>query len=329
MKCKNLFLLCSFLVNCFGYLKPIPILDENKTEKLKQDQEFIFLDENFKPFEVKIKDAGKEILKFQQAKTISEKNSLAIYGLKLDYVLESEKIFLENFKSSSDSLYVYLNLHRLYYQLEEFEECRKITKEFFKKNKNLKFSALDYLQKRNRIEEKIILLDVISSESEFESKSLVELGTYFLSISNYPQAEFYFNKVLATYAFNKTALIGMMQIKLNEENYKQVIDYGNILEKEKPIGVKFTYLQSKAYFEIGEYEKAIKLIESSSESEKLDLEVLTIWRDSYYSIEPKKNLDKLKPYLGKLNKNQSFIENFFYRDSKLGKKNSDFIMYGF
>lgn len=329
MKCKILFLLCSFLVNCFGYLKPIPILDETKTEKLKQDNEFVFLDENLKPVEFKIKDAGKEILKYQTAKTISEKNSLAIYGLKLDYVLESEKIFLENFKSTSDSLFVYLNLHRLYYQLEEFEECRKITKEFFNKNKNLKFQAIDYLQKRNRIEEKIILLDMVSNESEFESKSLEELGTYFLNNGNYTQAEFYFNKVLATYAFNKTALIGMMQIKLNEENYKQVIDYGSILEKEKPTGVKFTYLQSKAYFEIGEYEKSIKLIESSSESEKLDLEVLNIWRDSYYSIDPKKNLDRLKSYLQKLNKNQTFTENFFYRDTKLGKKNSDFILYGF
>lgn len=329
---KICFLFLQFILftNCFGYLKPNPIIEEIKSEKLKQDKEFLALDENLDPISFPENlDPNKEILKYQNAKTIPEKNYLAIYGIKLEYNLEAEKILIENFKSNPNKLSIYLNLNRFYFILEEYSECRKITDEFLKKNKSLKFKLLDYLQKSNRIEEKIIVLDIATSDSEFESKALEELGTYFLNNRNYSQAEFYFEKVLATYAYNKTALIGMMQIKLDEENYKSVLDFGIHLEKEKPNKLKYTYMQSKSYFELGEYEKAIRLIESSSESEKLDIEVLKIWRDSHYSLDPKIKLEKIKPFLQKLKFNQELQENFFSRESKLGKKNSDFILYGF
>ena len=326
------FLLLIFVfINCGNFIKPSIELEEDKFEKFKNDTEFILLDQNLKPipFNTGLK-LEKEIKKLINSKNLYDKNNLAIYGLKISYIYESEKILQELTRKNPTQLEFFLNLIRVYHLLEEYNEIRKEFQIFYFNNKDKLSELLNYLQKKNRIEEKIAILDYIATIPEFENKALEEMGVYFLEIRDFKQAKFYFEKLLANFAYNKIALLGMMEVHTQNEDWKQVIEKGKLLQREKKTK-KFTALLARAYFESADYSNSIRVIEETPDSEKLDIEILTLWRDSIYSKDLNSSADKIRKHLLLLKKTIPSIneDDFFYRESDIGKKTFQFTTNGF
>jgi tetratricopeptide (TPR) repeat protein len=324
-------LLILFFFNCGSFIKPSIELEEDKFEKFKNDTEFILLDENLKPIPLNTKlKLEKEIKKLINSKNLHDQNNIAIYGLKISYIYESEKILQDLTRKNPTQLEVFLNLIRIYHLLEEYNELRKEFQIFYSNNKDKLSELLNYLQKKNRIEEKIAILDYLATIPEFENKSLEEIGTYFLGIRDYNQAKFYFEKLLANFAYNKIALLGMMEVHSNKEDWKQVIEKGKLLQREKKTK-KFTSLLARAYFESADYSNTIRVIEETPDTEKLDIEILTLWRDSIYSKDLNSSADRIRRHLSLLKKSIPSIneDDFFSRESDIGKKTSQFIINGF
>ncbi len=322
--------------SCSSIFKFNPIIDSDSFDKLKIDTEFILLDSNLNPIPFPEKlNFDKEIKKLQNSKKLFEINNLAVYNAKLAHIVESEKNLKEIIEKNPEEKFFFLNLLRLYFLLDEYEDCQKLTKKFFKKEtvnrKKVFYEVLDFLKARNRVKEKVIILDMISVYSEFETKATEELGLYFLKLKDYNQANFYFEKILGTYAYHKIALISMMEIHTYSESWKQVLIFGKSLERDKPSDMKFTNMQSKAYFELGDYENCIRIIEESKDSEKLDLEVFTLWRDANLTLDLNYNPSKLKRLFPILKNKYPFLseEGFFFNEATNGKKNLQFIYAGY
>ncbi len=315
-----------FLFNgCFSIFRPTPVLEDDKSDLLKIDKNFILLNENLTPVEnPDFSNLDQKVKSLQKAKSFYELNNLAVYGAKLSYIESSEEVFKKLQKEKPQEMVPYLNLLRVYYVLDEYDIAKQMLNNFYKvnvTNKSKIFEFMQYLKATNRSEEYVIFLDVVSNYPEYEIKALEEIGFYFLSTRDLNLAQSYFERILTIYAYYPTALYSLMQIHSTNESWNSVITMGTPLKKEKNKGKEYYSMMAKAYYELGDYQKAIKASEEASESEKIFPEFLKVWRDSLLSNDIRASLKTLNKYFQiAKKKNPSLKENeFFIVNTKEGK----------
>lgn len=315
-----------FINGCFSIFRPTPVLEDDKSDLLKADKNFILLDENLKPIEnPNFSNLDQKIKSLQKAKSFHELNNLAVYGAKLSYIESSEEIFKKLQKEKPHEMVPYLNLLRIYYVLDEYDIAKKMLNGYYKThatNKSKIFDLMKYLKAANRPEEYVIFLDVVSNYPEYEIKALEEIGLYFLSTRDLNLAQSYFERILASYTYYPIALYSLMQIHFINEAWSNVIIMGTALQKEKKKEKDYHAMMAKAYYELGEYEKAIKISEEAPDSEKAYIDFLMVWRDSILSNDIRGSLKNLNKHfqLAK-KKNPSLKENeFFITNTKEGKQ---------
>lgn len=311
---------------CFSIFRPTPVLEEDKSEILKTDKQFILLNENLTPIEnPDFTSLDKKVKSLQNAKSFHELNNLAVYGVKMSYIESSEEILRKLQKEKPQEITPYLNLLRIYYLLEEYDIAKKMLNEYYKSHSGDKkkvFEFMKYLKTSNRSEEHVLFLDVISNYQEFEMQALEELGLYFISIRDFEMARPYFEKILTIYAYNPIALNSMMQIHYINESWGDVVTYATPLKKEKAKDKNYYTMLAKAYFELGEYQLAVKTSEEAPESEKVSIDFLTVWRDSILCSDIKGSLSHLNRFFQLAKKKNPTLkeEEFFYASSKEGKR---------
>ena len=298
-KLGNLVLLFA-ITGCFSIFRPTPVLEEDKSEILKADKQFILLNENLTPVvNPDFTSLDKKLKSLQGAKSFHELNNLAVYGVMLSYIESSEEILKKLQKEKPHEMIPYLNLLRIYYLLDEYEIAKKMLNSFYKyhaRDKKKVFEFMKYLKESSRAEEHVLFLDVISNYEEYEMQALQELGEYFISIRDLDLAKPYFEKILTIYAYNPVALHSMMLIHYINESWADVITYATPLRKEKAKDKTYYTMLAKAYFELGEYKLAVKASEEAPESEKTSLDFLTVWRDSILCNDIRASLTPLNKY---------------------------------
>ncbi|MBE7412559.1 MAG: CDC27 family protein [Leptospiraceae bacterium] len=273
----------------------------------------------------KERNNSQRILDTENNSDLNTLNDRAIFFIRDARIKEAENIFLSLIEKEPSKIVPLINLIRLYYILDEYDVIREVFLLYFDKNKNLKDQAdaiLNELKNRNRLEERVILLDALTSKSGWEIKAPEELGIYFYEQGNYRNAIIYFEKILASYPFHPKALYYMSSIALELEKYTDALLYANNLLDEKQKWENLYYICMKANYELGRYREAIQFAERASEKEKTDLEFLRTWRNSLLANNIFSDLSKLKIYFKKLQKSGLQIEEkfFFPEDDPSGRK---------
>lgn len=334
MQLSFIFIVFLFFNACISIFRPTPVLEEDKSDILKADKQFILLDENLNPIEKPDFTAlDQKARALQSAKKFHELNNLAVYGVKLSYIESSEEILKKLQKERPQEMIPFLNLLRIYYLLEEYDIAKKMLNEYYKANTNDKkkvFEFMKFLKSSNRAEEHVLFLDVISTYQEHEMQALEELGQYFLSIGELDLAKSYFEKILTIYAYNPIALFSMMQIHYTNESWANVITYAAPLKKIKSKEKNFHTMMAKAFFELGDYAQAVKISEEAPEEEKNSIDFLIVWRDSILCNDIKGSILGLNKYFQNAKKkNPSLKETeFFFANSKEGKRILSNIIHG-
>ncbi|MBP9164496.1 MAG: hypothetical protein KBF99_15045 [Leptospiraceae bacterium] len=323
------------ITGCVSIFRPTPVLEEDKSEILKADKQFILLNENLTPVvNPDFTSLDKKLKSLQGAKSFHELNNLAVYGVMLSYIESSEEILKKLQKEKPHEMIPYLNLLRIYYLLDEYEIAKKMLNSFYKyhaRDKKKVFEFMKYLKESSRAEEHVLFLDVISNYEEYEMQALQELGEYFISIRDLDLAKPYFEKILTIYAYNPVALHSMMLIHYINESWADVITYATPLRKEKAKDKTYYTMLAKAYFELGEYKLAVKASEEAPESEKTSLDFLTVWRDSILCNDIRASLTPLNKYFQIVKKKNPSIkeEEFFLVSTKEGKRTLSNIINGY
>lgn len=323
------------ITGCVSIFRPTPVLEEDKSEILKADKQFILLNENLIPVvNPDFTSLDKKLKSLQGAKSFHELNNLAVYGVMLSYIESSEEILKKLQKEKPQEMVPYLNLLRIYYLLDEYEIAKKMLNSFYKyhaRDKKKVFDFMKYLKESSRAEEHVLFLDVISNYEEYEMQALQELGEYFISIRDLDLAKPYFEKILTIYAYNPVALHSMMLIHYINESWADVITYATPLRKEKAKDKAYYTMLAKAYFELGEYKLAVKASEEAPESEKSSLDFLTVWRDSILCNDIRASLTPLNKYFLIAKKKNPNIkeEEFFLVSTKEGKRTLSNIINGY
>lgn len=211
------------ITGCVSIFRPTPVLEEDKSEILKADKQFILLNENLTPVvNPDFTSLDKKLKSLQGAKSFHELNNLAVYGVMLSYIESSEEILKKLQKEKPQEMVPFLNLLRIYYLLDEYEIAKKMLNNFYKyhaHDKKKVFEFMKYLKESSRAEEHVLFLDVISNYEEYEMQALQELGEYFISIRDLDLAKPYFEKILTIYAYNPVALHSMMLIHYINESW--------------------------------------------------------------------------------------------------------------
>lgn len=322
----SIWLIMFNLNGCFSIFRPTPILEEDKSEILKADKQFILLNEDFSPVSnPDFSSLDKKIKSLQKAKSFHELNNLAVYGVKLSYIESSEDILKKLQKENPQEIVPFLNLLRIYYLLDEYEIGKKMLNEYYKihiGNKKKIIEIMNFLKTTNRAEEYVLFLDVVSNYQEYEMQALEELGLYFISIRDYELAKSYFEKILTIYAYNPVALHSMMQIHFINESWADVISYGLPLKKEKVKVNGYYAMMAKAFYELGDYAKAVKISEEATNSEKESLDFLIVWRDSILCNDIRASIMHLNRFFQIAKKKNSSLkeEEFFIVSTKEGKQ---------
>ncbi len=321
-----LFSVFLFFSGCFSIFRPTPVLEEDKSEILRADNQFILLKENLSPVEnPDFTSLDKKVKSLQGAKSFHELNNLAVYGVKLSYIESSEGILRKLQKEKPQEMTPYLNLLRIYYLLDEYEIAKKMLNDYYKLHSGDKkkvFEFMKYLKSSNRAEEHVLFLDVISNYQEYEIQALEELGLYFISIRDLELAKPYFEKILTIYAYNPVALHSLMQIHYINESWADVITYAIPLKKEKVKDKNYYTMLAKAHFELGEYLLAVKASEEAPEAEKISVDFLTVWRDAILCNDIRGSLTPLNRYFQVAKKKIPSLreEEFFLVSTKEGKR---------
>lgn len=321
-----LFIILFPLIGCFSIFRPTPILEDDKSQILKADIQFILLNEDLSS--IKNPDftfLDKKIKSLQKTKSFHELNNLAVYGLKLSYIETSEDILKKLQKEKPSEIVPFLNLLRIYYLLDEYEVCKKIINEYYKfhaGNKKKIFDVMAYLKNSNRVEEHVLFLDVLSNYQEHEMQALEELGLYFISVRDFDLAKPYFEKILTIYAYNPLALHSLMQIHFINESWADVITYSIPLKKEKIKRKDYYAMVAKAHYELGDYSLAIKESEEATDLDKASLDFLIVWRDSILCNHPQSSISKLNSYFQIVKKKNPSVneDDFFITNTKEGKQ---------
>lgn len=298
---ENIYLLILLLtvinLNCFGFLKPVPIVEDELIDAVINDTHFILLNSDSsvqtKPDFTDIKSKLKTA---KGPQSLSQSNNLAVYRAKLGDIEKSEELFKSTINSFPAEKIPVLNYLRLNYLLNEYPLARKTVQEYFERNgkkKEVIVSVLDSLKNSGRKEEYIICLDTISSYSDFEMSALENLGEYFLNDRDYKNAEFYFEKILSIFAFHKAALRGMMHVSADRESWNDVYLYGKPLISDMTMPPDYYYLMLKALYETGNYAEAVNFASKSPEPAKQSLDFLLVWRDSLHCNDPKASTDQV------------------------------------
>lgn len=320
---------------CFSIFRPTPVLEDDKSETLKVDNQFILLNEDLTPVQnPDFTSLDKKIKSLQKAKSFHALNNLAVYGAKLSYIESSEEILKKLQKEKPQEMVPFLNLLRIYYLLDEYDIAKKMLNNYYKLHSGDKkkvFDFMKYLKTSNRAEEHVLFLDVISNYQEYEMQALEELGLYFISIRDLELAKPYFEKILTIYAYNPVALHSMMQIHYINESWADVITYATPLKKEKTKEKNYHTMIAKAYFELGEYALAVKASEEAPEYEKVSLDFLTIWRDSILCNDLRASLIPLNRYFQMVKKKNPALkeDEFFLASTKEGKRTLSNIINGY
>ena len=323
------------ITGCVSIFRPTPVLEEDKSEILKADKQFILLNENLTPVvNPDFTSLDKKLKSLQGAKSFHELNNLAVYGVMLSYIESSEEILKKLQKEKPQEMVPFLNLLRIYYLLDEYEIAKKMLNNFYKyhaHDKKKVFEFMKYLKESSRAEEHVLFLDVISNYEEYEMQALQELGEYFISIRDLDLAKPYFEKILTIYAYNPVALHSMMLIHYINESWTEVITYATPLRKEKTKDKTYYTMLAKAYFELGEYKLAVKASEEAPESEKSSLDFLTVWRDSILCNDIRASLTPLNKYFQIAKKKNPSIKEkeFFLISTKEGKRTLSNIINGY
>lgn len=195
---------------------------------------------------------------------------------------------------------IHLNRLRFYFLLDEYESFKKkIVAESPSKNSILYQSILEELKKTNRIEERVVLLDALSRVKGWELYAFEELAYFYLHAGNFNFAENYFNLILEVNPFHENSLYGMMDIQIRREKWNSVLDYAKSVKLAATKNKEYHYYFLKAYYELGQYEEALKWVEPASVNEKSEIQFLEVWRDVLLLLYDNPNWEKLIPYYKK------------------------------
>lgn len=302
------------------------LVDFDKVDLLEKDKKFIL-----------IKTETLTLLKKQKLKSYEEKesffaksndlydlNNLAIYQIRQAKADEAEANLKKIIKTKPAHFVSTINLVRLYYLVGDFELVRKAFGQYLtdtKAEQKKVFSMISYLEKKNRIDEKVLFLDVVVGYEHLEIKALEQLGLYFLQNRDFQNAKSYFEKLLQIDSFNTVALTSMMQISFENEEWDAVILYGITLDKLQHQKGDYFYYMAKSYYETKEFGKAIQFSELAAKKSKVDFHLLTVWRDSIVCNDISAPIGHLKKYFSDDEKEGRDVDKkeFFLLDSKMGR----------
>jgi len=295
---------------------------------LETDKDFIVLTkagiaEESKP--LGSRDYYSRIKETEGSTEFNSLNDRSVFLIRVARIEEAENILLSLVKKDPNKITPLLNIFRMYYVLDEYDVIREVIADYLEKTKNIKNQSdiiLRELKRLNRLEERVILLDVLSSKSGWEIKALEELGFYFYNQGNYKNAIRYFEQILSANAFHQNALYYMALISLELEKYTDAILYANNLLDEKQKWDNLYYIFLKSNYELGRYREAIKYAEKAPESEKTELEFLRTWKNAALANDIYSDLSNIKIYFHKLKKSGLKIEekSFFPENDSEGKK---------
>lgn len=316
----------SFFIFQFCSVRPA-LVDFEKVDKLQRDKKFIFIKtkafKQLKTKKLETYEAKEDFL--AQSKALYDRNNIAIYQIKQAKADKAEANLKEVLDKKPTHFVATLNLLRLYYLVEDYELVRRHYDRYLKEidaDKKKVFSLISYLEKKNRIEEKVLFLDVLVTYKNLEIEALEQLGLYFLENRDFYNAEMYFEKLLQIDSFNLIALQSMMQISFEKDEWDAVILYGSTLDKLRSSGEDYFYYMAKAYYETKEFGKAIQVSRLAARKNKMDYDILLVWRDSILCNDISAPIGHLKKYFPQVLKGGREIdkEKFFLLDTKMGRK---------
>ncbi len=254
---------------------------------------------------------NKKIDEMKSSASHDVQNDRSVFLIRLGRIEEAENILLSLIKKEPAKITPLLNIFRLYFLLDEYEIIREVFSDYLSKTKTIKNiteTVLSELNKLKRFEERVILLDLLSNRKGWEIKALEELGLYFYGIGDYGNAGVYFEKILSANSFHPKALYYMAEISLETEKYSDAILYASNLLDEKNKEGSVYYLLVKANYELGKYKEALKWAEKAPESEKIELEFLSLWKNALLANNIFADISVLKGYFLKLQKKGLKIE---------------------
>lgn len=198
-------------------------------------------------------------------------------------------------KEFPDEPAIRLNLIRLFYNLDEYEEIRKIGSELTT-FPSLMQVILNHLQSSQRWEEKTILLDGISRSKGWEEFAWEAIADGAMETGNLSMAEEHYLLLIERKPFHEGALVGLSEIHLERRKYYQVLDYLSSIQKIPNRTKEFHYLGLKANLELGRYAEAIRYAEGGSDREKSRVPYLEAWRDALLLLKDNPDWMPLLPH---------------------------------
>lgn len=281
-----------------------------KAEELRMDNHFTYMKGKYISRD-EWEDVSRERENYKLLKEnlgslgFEDRNNYYILALREGRIDVSEEGFLELLRERPKTREVFLNLIRLYYVLEEYNLAKSYTKEWVKKNRVplAEFrSYLNQLDKELRWEERGMLLEAVSTSPGYELYSWQELGKYFLFQKDYESAEFYLQRVLETLPFHEESLVSMAELCIDSKRWSELVDYGKAMHLT-PGKKKYSYFYiGKGYYERQKYQTCLKWLEKAPDSEKAQLDFLSLWRDALLAENPRNSLVPLRKYFRILKK---------------------------
>lgn len=305
---KFIFLIILFLEACLGkWIRPNLFLIEEKYEILKRDPKYLVAMTGEKPEvftdkEIDEYDKKKDSLK----KENPQSNLFYIYALKSGEILEPEKAWEASAREKGPNNIEFYNLLRTMYLLEDWDGARNFIREIFSihpPEKKLIERMIGFLKGMERYEESILVLDIVSEFDSFEISAREEIAAYYLSIGDIPGAKRQYERILSTFSFHRTALLGMLKASVYEENWEDGLEYLKVLRGLGNLPSEAYLFALQVFYEKGEYEQALDIVKKSPVEIKDDPEFRRIWKGLVFSSS--KDPD-LRIFNGRKVENQDF-----------------------
>ncbi|MDX1958671.1 MAG: hypothetical protein SFU98_08870 [Leptospiraceae bacterium] len=287
-----------------------PALEESLEESIFQKDKKFLISASGKMEYSFVSNPQDELKKIDKKSlnTIAEKNRYAILLVKNLELDDAEETWIKILETEN-RVEVFYNLLRLYFLKEEYTKAKELSKKFILKNRSDKKKLLSIgnsLKEETRFEEATIYYDTLSEESGLELESLEEVARYFYSIGDNKNALLYYERILEIFSFHAEALSRLVILNTKDEKYENAILYFQALKKISPKPTEFYPFLFRAYYETGEYDLCLSLLNEIPEKVKREMDIIEV----YLVTEPNFPFEKIQT--------KSKVENFY--SSPEGKK---------
>ncbi|PJZ71038.1 hypothetical protein CH373_00455 [Leptospira perolatii] len=230
-----------------------------------------------------------------------EHNNLGVLFARNSLLDDSEIEFEKSLELAPNQPEPLLNLVRLYFLTEEYEDAKAAFTKHLQKMGTLQREKIEKtLESSNREEELVLFWDSLSKIPGQELNAWEKLAEYFFAKQDWSKSYYYLEKILQFSPYNKNARGMMVRMAYHLEKWDEVLVFGSSLVGTKERIADLEFYLAQAYYEKQRYTECIQWIGKIPEQEKESLAALHLWKSCLLSKNPKSDLRPLLSYFRKL-----------------------------